>query len=345
VVKDAAPTYASTASRPGAHGAGRLEPLMITIPGSARAPMKIGEAAVSRHTCIPTPSSMTCSVLDGGEDDAAGLSQAERVQVRARWSHLSSLSGTIARMDLELQGRTAAVIGGSSGIGADVAGLLAEEGCDVAVTYRSSPEGAEQTAALVRSHGRAAWVAPLDLSTADQARHDALALVATLGELDVLVLCAGHNIVTPYNEISADEWAAVLNANLTGAFFALQAITPAIRPGGSVVTVASVAAHTGAPHHMHYAAAKAGLVNLTTSLARELAPHVRINCVAPGITMTPMGADTVANLPEDYAQKRLLLQRYATSRRVAQMIAIVASPVSEFMTGACIDINSGRNVR
>jgi 3-oxoacyl-[acyl-carrier protein] reductase len=248
-------------------------------------------------------------------------------------------------MDLELQGLTAVVIGGSSGIGADVARLLAEEGCDVAVTYRSSPEGAEQAAALVRSHRRHAWVAPLDLSAAEQASQDARALVATLGELDVLVLCAGHNIVTPYSEISADEWGAVLNANLTGAFFAIQAMTPAIRPGGSVVTVASVAAHTGAPHHMHYAAAKGGLVNLTKSLARELAPQVRVNCVAPGITLTRMGANTVANLPDDYAQKSLLLQRYATSRRIAQMIAIVASPVSEFMTGTTIDVNNGRHVR
>ena len=248
-------------------------------------------------------------------------------------------------MDLELRGRTAVVIGGSSGIGADVAEVLAEEGCEVAVTYRSSPAGAEETAAVVRSHGRRAWVAPLDLGAPELASRDALALVSTVGELDVLVLCAGHNVVTPYRQISAEEWGAVLNANLTGAFFALQAMTPAIRPGGSIVTVASVAAHTGAPHHMHYAAAKAGLVNLSVSLARELAPQVRVNCLAPGITLTPMGADTVANLPADYAQKSLLLQRYATSRRIAQMIAVVASPISEFMTGATIDVNSGRHVR
>lgn len=248
-------------------------------------------------------------------------------------------------MDLELQGRTAAVIGGSSGIGAETAGLLAEEGCDVAVTYRSSPEGAREAAAVVRGHGRRAWVAPLDLSVPESAARDALALASDLGGLDVLVLCAGYNVVTPYRQVTPDEWEAVLHANLTGAFFALQAMTPAIRPGGSIVTVASVAAHTGAPHHMHYAAAKAGLVNLTKSLARELAPQVRVNCVAPGITLTPMGADTVANLPDDYAQKSLLLQRYASSRRVAQMITLVASPVSEYLTGATIDVNSGRNLR
>ena len=70
-----------------------------------------------------------------------------------------------------------------------------------------------------------------------------------------------------------------------------------------------------------------------------------MNCVAPGITVTPMGADTVSNLPADYARRSLLLQRYATSRRMAQLIAVVASPVSEFMTGSTIDVNSGRHIR
>jgi 3-oxoacyl-[acyl-carrier protein] reductase len=96
---------------------------------------------------------------------------------------------------------------------------------------------------------------------------------------------------------------------------------------------------------MHYAAAKAGLVNLTKSLARELAPHVRVNCVAPGITLTPMGQDTIDNLADDYAATSLLLQRFATPGRTAQLIALVASPVTEYMTGATIDMNSGRFLR
>jgi 3-oxoacyl-[acyl-carrier protein] reductase len=133
-----------------------------------------------------------------------------------------------------------------------------------------------------------------------------------------------------------------IEVNLSGVFFALQALAPLVRPGGAIVTVASVAAHTGAPHHMHYAAAKAGLVNLTKSLARELAPHVRVNCVAPGITLTPMGQDTIDNLADGYAATSLLLQRFATPGRMAQLIALVASPVTEYMTGATIDVNSGR---
>ena len=245
-------------------------------------------------------------------------------------------------MDLELDGRTAAVIGGSRGIGAAVAGVLAEEGCDVAVTYGQSRGGAEQAAADVRAHGGRAWVVPLELGRPVSATTAAESLSAQVGGLDAVVFCAGHNVVTPFSRITVQEWHAVLEVNLSGAFFALQALAPLVRPGGAIVTVASVAAHTGAPHHMHYAAAKAGLVNLTKSLARALAPHVRVNCVAPGITLTPMGQNTIDNLADDYAETMLLLQRFATPRRMAQMIAVVASPVAEFMTGATIDVNSGR---
>jgi 3-oxoacyl-[acyl-carrier protein] reductase len=245
-------------------------------------------------------------------------------------------------MDLELDGRSAVVIGGSSGIGSAVAGVLAEEGCDVAVTYRRSPGGAEEAAAGVRSHGRRAWLVPLELGRPESAATAAETLSAQVGGLDVVVLCAGHNVVTPFSQITVQEWQAVLEVNLGGAFFALQALAPLVRPGGAIVTVASVAAHTGAPHHMHYAAAKAGLVNLTKSLARALAPNVRANCVAPGITLTPMGRNTIDSLADDYAETALLLRRFATPRRMAQLIALVASPVAEFMTGATIDVNSGR---
>lgn len=247
-------------------------------------------------------------------------------------------------MDLELEGRTALVIGGSSGIGAALAEVLAEEGADVAITYRSSTDGARRVVEVVRSHGRTAWSAPLDLARPDDVARPLGALLDRTGGVDVVVLCAGRNIVTPFGQLTTEEWQQVVDINLNGAFAALSTVAPRTNAGGAIVTVASVAAHTGAPHHMHYAAAKAGLMNLTTSLARELAPQVRVNCVAPGITLTPMGQDAIANLPADYAERKLLLQRYATSRRVAQTIAFVASPVSEYMTGAIIDVNSGRHL-
>jgi 3-oxoacyl-[acyl-carrier protein] reductase len=226
-----------------------------------------------------------------------------------------------------------------------VAGVLAEEGCDVAVTYRHAHDGAQQTASGVRGLGRPAWVVPLELDRPESTTTAAEALAAQVGGLDTVVLCAGRNVVTPFGQITVQKWQKVLEVNLGGAFFALQALAPLVRRGGDTVTVASVAAHTGAPHHMHYAAATAGLVNLTKSLARALAPQVRVNCVAPGITLTPMGQDTIDNLADDYAATSLLLKRFATPPRITQLIALVASPVAEFITGATIDVNSGRFLR
>jgi 3-oxoacyl-[acyl-carrier protein] reductase len=170
-------------------------------------------------------------------------------------------------------------------------------------------------------------------------------LKVEIGQVDILVLCAGYNVVTPFQEITPDEWDNVMSINLNGAFYVVQAMVPLMREGGAIVTVSSVAAQTGAPHHMHYAAAKAGLVNLTKSLARQLAPNIRVNCVAPGMTLTPMGEKTLANLSPDYAKSKLLVQRYATPEEIARCIVFVASPVTGFMSGATIDINGGREVR
>jgi len=118
-----------------------------------------------------------------------------------------------------------------------------------------------------------------------------------------------------------------------------------MRRGASIVTVGSVSAHTGAPHHIHYAAAKAGLINLTKSLARTLAPDIRVNCVAPGITLTPMEKETVAALPPNYAVNKPLVQRFATPEEIARCIVFVSSPITSFMTGVTVDINGVREIR
>jgi 3-oxoacyl-[acyl-carrier protein] reductase len=248
-------------------------------------------------------------------------------------------------MDLQLSGKLAFVTGASSGIGAATATILAEEGVDVVVSYQNDSEGATRTAEQATTLGRRAWLCRMDVTRPEDISRAAQQVREEVGGLDILVLCAGYNVVTPLAEITTGEWERVLAVNLSGAFYVLQAMEPLLRDGGSIVTVASVAAHTGAPHHMHYAAAKAGLVNLTKSAARALAPRVRVNCVSPGITLTPMGQNTVSSLPPDYARQKLLEQRYATPEEIARCIVFVASPVAGFMTGATVDINGGRVLR
>ena len=248
-------------------------------------------------------------------------------------------------MDLGLRDKIALVTGASSGIGAATARLLADEGTDVVVCYGRNAAGAEETAAAVRAAGRRAWVFGCDLRDA-RAVAEMVALVgAATGGLDALILNAGQNIVTPLAETTPEEWDTIIAVNLSGPFYLLRAATPLLRDGGAIVTVASVAAHTGAPHHAHYAAAKAGLVNLTKSAARALGPRLRANCVAPGVTLTPMGRDTADNLAPDYAQTKLLTGRFAEPVEIARCIAFLASPAAGFITGATLDANGGRDLR
>ena len=250
-------------------------------------------------------------------------------------------------MDLELNGKVALVSGASRGIGAATARQLAAEGADIIVGYHANHSGADAVAHDVQQLGRRCWKFSADLTDASAVKDGLNGLVKreSIAALDALVLCAGKNIVTPLDQLTTAEWDHLIAVNLSGPFYLLQAARPWFRPGAAVVTVSSVAAHTGAPHHAHYAAAKAGLINLTKSAARALAPDVRVNCVAPGITLTEMGRDTVTHLADDYAQTKLLTGRFAEPDEIAKLIVFLVSPAAAFISGATFDANGGRDLR
>ena len=248
-------------------------------------------------------------------------------------------------MDLNLFNKTVFITGASSGIGAAAAQIFSAEGADVIVSYGNNTGGAEQTASNVRANGRRAWLCRMDVSDPAGIAASVHALPPEIHGLDALVLCAGLSLHTALAEITPAEWQRVLDVNLNGAFYVLQACIPLLRDGASVVMVSSVSARTGVAHQAHYAAAKAGLVNLGKSAARALAPRIRVNCVTPGLTMTPMGLDTIAALDPDYARNKMLLQRFAAPEEIAQVIVFLASPANSFMTGATVDVNGGRDLR
>ena len=248
-------------------------------------------------------------------------------------------------MDLGLHGRVALVTGASSGIGAATARLLAAEGASVVVAYHTNSAAAETVAADVRAAGGRAWCVSLDMGdAADVQRAVAEVEGLTDGILDVVVLNAGHNILTPLASLEPDEWDAIVRMNLSGTFYLLRAIRPLLKAGASIVTVASVAAQTGAPHHAHYAAAKAGIINLTKSAARDLAPDIRVNCVSPGLTRSAMGEMTVAGTADNLVAK-LLAGRMAEPEEIARAIVFLASPAASFVYGATFDVNGGRDMR
>ncbi|MFN8537687.1 MAG: SDR family NAD(P)-dependent oxidoreductase [Thermomicrobiales bacterium] len=241
--------------------------------------------------------------------------------------------------------KVALVTGASSGIGAATARLLAEEGADV-VVLSGTPPGRRNRRLPCAQQGVGRGSTRSICATRPQLRRRwSRSACAKVGGLDALILNAGHNIVTPMMETSTEEWDEIIAINLNGPFYLLKAATPLIRDGGAIVTVSSVAGHTGAPHHAHYAAAKAGLINLTKSAARALGPRIRVNCVAPGVTLTAMGRDTADNLAPDYAQTKLLTGRFAEPEEVARCVIFLASPAVGFITGATLDVNGGRELR
>jgi 3-oxoacyl-[acyl-carrier protein] reductase len=248
-------------------------------------------------------------------------------------------------MDLHLREKTVLVTGGSSGIGAAAAQIFSAEGADVVISFGNNLDGARLTAAKVRANGRKAWLCQMNVSDPAKVAEAIRQFPHEIPGLDILVLCAGLSLHTAFTEITPEEWQRVMDANLNGAFYVLQACTPLLQDGGAVVLVASVSAQTGVSHQAHYAAAKAGLVNLSKSAARALAPRIRVNCVTPGLTMTPMGMETIAALEPDYARNKMLLQRYATPEEIAQVIVFLASPANSFMTSATVDVNGGRDLR
>ena len=248
-------------------------------------------------------------------------------------------------MDLHLRDKTVFITGASSGIGAAAAEIFSAEGADVVVSFGNNTAGAEGTAAKVRANARRAWLCRMDVGNPDSVKAAVQTVALEIHGLDVLVLCAGLSLHTAFAEVTPEEWQHVLDVNLNGPFYVLQACTPLLRDGGSVVLVSSVSSQTGVSHQAHYAAAKAGLVNLGKSAARALAPHIRVNSVTPGLTLTPMGMETIAALEPDYARNKMLLQRYASPEEIAQVIVFLASPLNSFMTGATVDVNGGRDLR
>ncbi len=250
-----------------------------------------------------------------------------------------------SKLDLGLNGKIAFVTGASKGIGAATARLLADEGSDVIVGYGKDEEGASRVVNYVQSVGRSAVTCSFNMSDSRSVASAVTDLARSVPRIDIAILNAGFNIVTPFDDVSFDEWDKVVSVNLNGTFYVLKSVLPLLRDGGSIVIVSSVAAHTGVPHHPHYAAAKAGLVNLTKSAARALSPNIRVNCVAPGMTMTDMGKDASAVQSDDYARTKLLSHRYAVPEEIAQSIVYLASPAAGFVYGATLDINGGRDMR
>ncbi|MBC8718563.1 SDR family NAD(P)-dependent oxidoreductase [Ochrobactrum sp. Marseille-Q0166] len=228
--------------------------------------------------------------------------------------------------------------GANGGIGREVAKVFAAAGAAMVLADRDLAPLLD-FAATLPGPGRNICL-PMDADDPASAQMLVDRTIAEFGQIDYVVPSAGIYLAEPFLQMTDDQWRRTMSINLDSVFYLLRRAAPHLGVGSSIVNLTSVAAYRGAFSNAHYGATKGALVSLTRALARELAPNVRVNAVAPGIIETPMTQSLLA-ARGDESITQTPLGRFGKPSEIASVIAFLCSGAASFITGETIQVNGG----
>jgi NAD(P)-dependent dehydrogenase (short-subunit alcohol dehydrogenase family) len=244
-----------------------------------------------------------------------------------------------------LTDRTAVVTGAGSGIGREIALRFAAEGARIAVLDRSPEAGAGVVEELLAAGAPEPVLSEVDVRSAAAVDEAIERVASAMGQIDILVNCAGVREIGDVYTMPTEEWENVIAINLSGTFYCCQSVARRMREtsGGSIVNLASVGGLIGLSHRPAYSAAKHGIVGLTKSLARDLASAgIRVNALCPGVIRTPM---TEQYFVDDSFEQELAvsvpLARYGETSDVASAALYLASDMASYVTGVALPVDGG----
>ena len=246
---------------------------------------------------------------------------------------------------MRLTGKKAIITGAGQGIGRGIALKMAHEGADVVVAEMNPDTGA-QTAREISDLGGKALFVKVDVADRQNVQSLVEQVLNVWGRVDVLVNNAGFDRPATLLNVKGEDWDAVLGVHLKGTLNCIQAVAPHMIENryGKIINLSSVWGKIGAVSEISYTAAKAGLIGLTKSVARELGRHqINVNVVLPGLILTP----TIAKMPEKYQNmiiEETPLRRIGQPEEVGSVVAFLASDEASFVTGAVVEVSGGWNM-